>query len=272
MQVFQPGLETGLSGLNRFCGLLNLPTPLSKAAYNKQLKHLGDVAMKTCEKIMNEAAARLIYVTEKEHPALTEIDKNGRKLAQVAVTVDGTWQKRGYSSKNGAVFIISVRTGEVLDFEVLSMVCHQCQAHGTEDFNSEKYKQWKETHKPVCPINHSGSSGDMETKGAIRLFLRSISKHNLKYTIMVGDGDTGCFGSVHAALKKEYGAEYEIEKEECVGHIQKRMGTRLRDLKKQYKGKKFDDGKGIGGAGRLTDKVVDKMQNHYGSAIRQNKE
>ena len=43
-------LETGLSGLNRFCGLLNLPTPLSKAAYNKQLKHLGDVAMKNAKK------------------------------------------------------------------------------------------------------------------------------------------------------------------------------------------------------------------------------
>ena len=37
------------------------------------------------------------------------------------------------------------------------------------------------------------------------------------------------------------------------------------------KGKKLSDGKGVGGKGRLTDKVIDKMQNYYGKAIRENK-
>ena len=42
-----------------------------------------------------------------------------------------------------------------------------------------------------------------------------------------------------------------IKKLECVGHIQKRMGNRLRNLRKSLKGTKLSDGKGIAGKGRL---------------------
>ena len=59
-----------------------------------------------------------------------------------------------------------------------------------------------------------------------------------------------------------------VAKEECVGHVQKRMGTRLRDYKKRMRGRKLSDGKGVGGAGRLTDKIIDKIQNFYGQGIR----
>ena len=37
------------------------------------------------------------------------------------------------------------------------------------------------------------------------------------------------------------------------------------------KGKKLSDGKTVGGKNRLTDKVIDRMQNFYGKAIRENK-
>jgi len=57
---------------------------------------------------------------------------------------------------------------------------------------------------------------------------------------------------------------YCVEKEECVGHVQKRMGSALRNYTQDNKGKKLADGKPVGGKGRLTDKVVDKMQNYYG--------
>ena len=38
-----------------------------------------------------------------------------------------------------------------------------------------------------------------------------------------------------------------------------------------FVGKKLADGKGLGGAGRLTVARIDKIQNLYGLAIRQNK-
>ena len=39
----------------------------------------------------------------------------------------------------------------------------------------------------------------------------------------------------------------------------------------KFSGKKLEDGKGIGGRGRLTAVRIDAMQNFYGKAIRDNK-
>ncbi|GFO10610.1 forkhead box protein k1 [Plakobranchus ocellatus] len=64
-----------------------------------------------------------------------------------------------------------------------------------------------------------------------------------------------------------HGEVEEIVKLECVGHVQKRVGTRCRRLKQ---GRKLEDGKGIAGTGRLTDKMIDTLQNYYGFAIHQN--
>ncbi|GFY07414.1 uncharacterized protein TNCV_5085991 [Trichonephila clavipes] len=61
-----------------------------------------------------------------------------------------------------------------------------------------------------------------------------------------------------------------IQKIECVGHVQKRMSTRLRKLKLVYGKKKLSDGKTIGGKGRLTDSLIDKLAHYYGNAIRCN--
>ena len=54
-----------------------------------------------------------------------------------------------------------------------------------------------------------------------------------------------------------------VVKKECVGHVQKRVGNRLRKLKKSVRG--------LGGKGKLTEVMVDRLQNYYGIAIRANK-
>ena len=51
-------------------------------------------------------------------------------------------------------------------------------------------------------------------------------------------------------------------KKECVGHVQKCVGTALRKLKKAKKG--------MGSKGKLTDSMMDKLQNFYGIAVRGN--
>ncbi|GFT04692.1 uncharacterized protein TNCV_334411 [Trichonephila clavipes] len=60
-----------------------------------------------------------------------------------------------------------------------------------------------------------------------------------------GDGDTKTFNAL--SENKPYGDDHLIQKIECIGHVQKRLGTRLRKLKLVYSKKKLSDGKTIGG-------------------------
>ena len=257
--------------LKRFCARMDLPPPVSKTPYNRHGIEIENALKVQADDKMNDAAARLLKITKAEEPSKVIRLEGGQEVAQVAVTVDGTWQKRGHSSKIGVVFIISVRTGEVVDYEVLSQVCHECIHYGKLDRQSPEYKKWEANHSDACSINHEGSSGSMEVKGTVMAFRRSIEKRSLMYTKFVGDGDSSCFGSVLEAIKKEFGSTYPLEKEECVGHIQKRIGAALLEYKKKMKGQKLADGKGVGGAQRLTEGMIKRIQNYYGLSIRQNK-
>ena len=111
----------------------------------------------------------------------------------------------------------------------------------------------------------------MEKEGAVEMFLRSIDKHNLKYTEYISDGDSNSFVAVKQELENKYVNKYQIGKEDCIGHIKKRMGSALHTYKNKCKGTVLPDGKTVGGVGRLTDKIIDRIQTYYGYAIRHNK-
>ena len=117
----------------------------------------------------------------------------------------------------GVIFVISVDTGEILDYAVKSLFCHECKSRNTEDQESKKYKDWKKAHEPNCEINQEGSSKEMEAVAAVEIFSRSITARQLKYTTFVDDGDSSSFGRVKETLEKKFGPTYEIMKDECVG-------------------------------------------------------
>ena len=261
-------LKGGRKILTSFCGMMNLPSPLASASYARHLKSTTSIAREEAENQMKDAASRVRNLVLRQNPNADKQDKDG--AISVAVSLDGTWQKRGYSSKYGVVVAILVETGEVVDFEVLSMHCHQCRKHQHENKDSEAYKSWEAKHDSTCQINYEGSSGGMEGAGAVKIFKRSIASRGLKYTTFVGDGDSDTFKVVHEEVFKTYGERYEIVKEECIGHIQKRMGNALRTLLKDMKGKKMSDSKTVGGKGRLTKERIDSIQRYYGNAIRAN--
>ena len=218
---------------------MGLSPPITKKPYNDHMKHIEKASIENAKSLMRDAAVRLVNITEKEGPGNIEVNEDGEKIAKVAVTVDGTWQGRGHSSKIGVVFVISVRTSEVLDYEVLSLVCHGCQSHQNDNPESDKHKTWKESHQNSCLINY----GEMETSGACKIFLRSIEQRKLKYVLLVGDGDTGCFGAVSEACRKKFGDDYIVNKEECMGHVQKRLGPICENTKGKVKDKSYLMGK-----------------------------
>ena len=67
----------------------------------------------------------------------------------------GILKKRGHSSKSGAVFVISVSTGEIVDYEVKCLICYEYLARNHLKKDSMEYKAWKAMH--TCHINHFAS-------------------------------------------------------------------------------------------------------------------
>lgn len=150
----------------------------------------------------------------------------------IAVAFDGTWQKRGHSSINGVMTVTSFDSGKVLDFECLSKFCNKCIRKPLST-DEQLLKEHKESG--ASQANYSGSSGGMEAAGALKLCNRSKDKLNLRYTRYLGDGDSKGFANV--LENNPYGVDVNITKLECVGHVQKRLGSRLKRMKRQEKDK-----------------------------------
>ena len=70
-----------------------------------------------------------------------------------------------------------------------------------------------------------------------------------QYITFIGDGDAKTFACLTEL--KPYGEDVEIIKHECVGHVQKKMGTTLRKLKKS--GIEVENGQLVKFKGRLTE-------------------
>jgi hypothetical protein len=228
------GQETG----ELFAGVMNLPKPSKFAKYNKILL---PIAKMVCVEAMKEAVEETVR------------QNDGNR--DITCAFDGTWQRRGFSSLNGVVTAMSITTGQVLDVQVMSKYC-QCKT------------RLENKHSNSCIANFSGTSGGMEVEGVKKMFERSKVNYDVRYKYYLGDGD--CKGYDTVCALQPYGPDFKIEKKECVGHVQKRMGKRLRDFKKKNSHKILADGKTIGGKGRLTGHAIDKIQIFYGIAIRRN--
>ncbi|GFX30691.1 uncharacterized protein TNCV_4862151 [Trichonephila clavipes] len=186
-----------------FCGLMNLPPPPAKFERHNSL-FLNVLTIS--EDSMNAAV----------HEAVIANDNN----SNIAVAVDGTWHKRGYSSLNGVVCATSLLRTERLSTLKLSQ-------------NIVLHVRVKKNPCENCAKNYEGFSGGMECRGVLSIFQRSETSRKACYTQYLGDGDLKGFLTIKEA--KVYG-DTEVEKLECVGHVQKRMGTRLRNILKMSKG------------------------------------
>ena len=96
--------------------------------------------------------------------------------------------------------------------------------------------------------------------------LQALEKdRKLKYINYLGDGNSKLFSEIS---KLDTYSQKTVKKLECIGHIQKRLSIKFRKLKSTKKGL-LSDGKMLGGVGRLTDKMINKLQSYFGMAIRQ---
>ena len=111
----------------------------------------------------------------------------------------------------------------------------------------------------------------MEAKGTVECLRTPVEQYSLRYTEYLGDGDSK--GNKAVVESDPYNG-INISKLECIGHIQKRVRRKLRNLKDgafkdlyeddedEWKFEK--DSEKI----RFTDKMINKLQNYYGIAVR----
>ncbi len=188
---------------------------------------LRDAFKKRAEESMSKAA--------EEMKVFAENLKKGS-----SASFDGSWMKRGRISMIGFVSAIGMYTNKVIGIDVRCKYCQTCKGKGTEELPCKL--------GPKCGINHRGSSGAMEPKGAVSI-INKLAQKGIKITEYLGDGDSKAFSLV----KSTFGDD--IKKLECVNHVAKRMGKRLQERKKTTKG--------LGGKGGLTIEACKKIQAYY---------
>ena len=255
MVAFIRSIGRGHSALENFSLFVNSPPPMTKKNY----RHVFKKSMLQVRKWQLLAWRRQHRSWKRKMVALQMTCINvqfllmalGREGGMLAITV--SWQ--AYLSK-----LASVWTLKFFQTFAKPVLFGRKRTRIARNF-----KGWKLHHS--CKANHSGSSSSMEPVGATRIFQRSEQTRGLQYVQYLGDGDSASFKKVCDSTPYD---GVDIEKLECVGHVQKRCGSRLRRLKQDHRGKKLADGKGLSGAGRLTEKVMNTLQNYYGCAIRQN--
>ena len=186
--------------------------------------------------LQTQSSVKSVYVNvaeENMRSAVEEIkevenmEENDDEVHNTIISTDGTWQKRGFSSRNGVVSNISSSTGKCLDYRVKMKTCKACAYwKGKTGMKAEGLRR---VHK--CPVNHTTSSGAMEADGVLECFNSSVSERKFRYLTYIGDGETKSYQNVVAA---DPYLGYHV-KAECVGHVQKRVGTRLSKIKSDYK-------------------------------------
>ena len=256
------GIGMGHPGLSRFCSLMNMPS-LSVGSYNSLQKDFFQNVYNFSQKTLKESASvvRDHYISL--DPDLSDCDHE-TVILDISVSFDGSWLTRGHTSNMGLGVVVHLITGLALDYAVLCKYCHACTL--ATQHCGEGFDAWYNSHKKDCDKNWDGSAAAMEAAIAEKLWKRSIETHRFRYTTLLSDGDAKTF--MHLKDMNVYGDKFPIDKEECVNHVSKRLGTALR---KQVTSSKAQ-GVTLGGAGkgRLTAAKINKLTVYYGRAVRAN--
>ena len=92
----------------------------------------------------------------------------------------------------------------------------------------------------------------MESEGILELYERSVKKYNIRCNYFIGVGDNSSYSTEICVF---------AEKQECVNHPTKRMGSNLQALIQDYKGEKLSIEQEISRTGCLTVVRINAIQN-----------
>ncbi|ESO85563.1 hypothetical protein LOTGIDRAFT_155053 [Lottia gigantea] len=132
-------LGVGKADLDKLSKVFDMPSSLGKEAFTKHLKKLEAASSESAQDHLQETSKIICKAYTEVHP-----DYEDEDIIDIDVVSDGTWQKRGFSSKYNVTVITDLLTGLALDFEVLTNYCHVC-AKNKMDKSSIEYGEWRIT-------------------------------------------------------------------------------------------------------------------------------
>ena len=110
-------MGVGREGMSVLCDVFNMPPPCHHKAWDNHVAALYEAHKQAVAEQLQKARDKVFARHSSD-----ETD-----VAEIAVSYDGTWSKRGYTANFGVGFVISVETGEVLDFDFESKLCKECK-------------------------------------------------------------------------------------------------------------------------------------------------
>ena len=234
----------GYDGLCIFFSILNVPKPMHHKTFQSVSASVHDSAVAAANTCMQRAAEQIAATT-------TVINPGQLQYPATTVSFDGTWHKRGHSSYHGVDVAMDCTTCLVLDTQVLSNYCHGCEVGPkAEDDNCIN---WRASHH--CQKNFDGSANAMEAETALAIFRRSVDTRGLVYCRMLCDGDA----KSHQKINDNNVYEFDVEKEDCINHISKRMFNAL-ELAKISNKKELNR--------KLTKTNIEKITNTYATNLK----
>ena len=114
----------GYTGLEKFTTLMNMPKPMTTHTYNNIVDKMVIAATDVAKESMSDTVTELKGIHSIPSSASVQ-------TIDVGVSVNGTWQRRGFSSNNGVVTAISIDTGKVVAVEIMSKTCKGCNSFHT---------------------------------------------------------------------------------------------------------------------------------------------
>ena len=90
------------AAMTTFCWFINMPSPMAQTTFDDLNSDLHNAYVQTTQESMTEAA-KTVY----NNLANINTNTNSNCSQNAKVIGDGAWQKRGYSSLNGVVTLIS---------------------------------------------------------------------------------------------------------------------------------------------------------------------
>ena len=210
------------------CSLLDLKVPASTISR----RHLNNFVQSTSRVVSKsmEISGDNVHSSFHSNSLLPE------NLRSCTVSFDASWHRRGHFSNQGFAAVIDLEYGKVLDYQLYDRVCYPCSKwpEDRKENHPADYQEYWNSHKLFCTANFSGSSQSMESAAAVDLWKRSIPSHSLVYDTYIGDGDSSSFKNL--VKSNPYNGMLTVRKEECLGHVQKRVKKHLRKKTKFSKG------------------------------------